>query len=83
MIFIFLNVTPVRIFKKSPVIKFSCDKNHFQIFTDMLGSINLPDSGVEVELMDGARTTSQLKLLSRPVLMTRKNTAMSLLFGTL
>lgn len=40
----------------------------------MHGSVNLPDSGGEAVLIDGARMTFHLKLLNHPVLMTWKNT---------
>lgn len=70
-------------FKQSPVIKLSREENSFPIFPDMHGSVNLPDSGGEAVLVDGAGATFRLKLLNHPVLMTWKNTAVSLHFGML
>lgn len=69
--------------KKLPVVKFSCEEDCFSIFTDIHGSVNLPDSRGEAVLVDGARATFHLKLLNHPVLMTWKNTAVSLRFGAL
>lgn len=69
--------------KQLPVIKLSYEEDCFPIFTEMHGRVNLPDSGREAALIDGARMTFHLKLLNHPVLMTRKNTAVSLHFGTL
>lgn len=68
---------------KLPVINFSYEEDCFPIFTDMHGSVNLPDSGGEAVLVDGASMTFHLKLSNHPVLMTWKNTAVSLHFGTL
>lgn len=53
-----------------PVINLSYEEDCFPIFTDMHGSVNLPDSGGEAILIDGASMTSHLKLLNHPVLMT-------------
>lgn len=70
-------------FKKLPVIKLSYEEHCFPVFADMHSSINPPDSGREAVLVNGASATFHLKLFNHPVLMTWKNTAMSLDLGTL
>lgn len=68
---------------RSPVINLSYKEDCFSIFTDMHGCVNLLDSGGESVLVDGASNIFHLKLLNHPVLITWKNTATSLHFGTL
>lgn len=76
-------LTVKRHFKKLPVIKLSYEEHCFPVFADMHSSINPPDSGREAVLVNGASATFHLKLFNHPVLMTWKNTAMSLDLGTL
>lgn len=54
-----------------PVINLSREEHGFSPFTDVHGSIDLPDSGGEAVLVDGAgATVLLLRLFNHPVLMT-------------
>lgn len=57
--------------QKLPVINIAYKEKCFPVFTDVHGSVNLPDSGGKAELVDG--TNVQLKPLHRKVPLTWKN----------
>lgn len=61
--------------QKLPVINIAYKEKCFPVFTNVHGSINLPDSGGKAELMDG--TNVQLEPLHCQVLFTWKNRVVS------
>lgn len=69
--------------KELPVVHLPSEEYGFPIFTDIHCGINLFDAGGETILGDRASVTFHVKLLNHPVVMTWKNTAVSLYFVTL